>query len=81
MSEPLVGVVVGSESDRERMQAALDELGPQCRKVFIMRRFDEYSTGDISRELGISARMVQKHLTRAVTHLYQRLGDARERRT
>ena len=26
MSEPLVGIVVGSESDRERMQAALDEL-------------------------------------------------------
>ena len=26
MSEPLVGIVVGSESDRERMQAALEEL-------------------------------------------------------
>jgi 5-(carboxyamino)imidazole ribonucleotide mutase len=26
MSSPLVGIVVGSESDRERMQAALDEL-------------------------------------------------------
>jgi phosphoribosylaminoimidazole carboxylase PurE protein len=26
MSEPLVGIVVGSESDRERMQGALDEL-------------------------------------------------------
>jgi 5-(carboxyamino)imidazole ribonucleotide mutase len=26
MSDPLVGIVVGSESDRERMQAALDEL-------------------------------------------------------
>ena len=26
MSSPLVGIVVGSESDRDRMQAALDEL-------------------------------------------------------
>ena len=26
MPEPLVGIVVGSESDRERMQGALDEL-------------------------------------------------------
>jgi 5-(carboxyamino)imidazole ribonucleotide mutase len=26
MSEPLVGILVGSESDRERMQPALDEL-------------------------------------------------------
>jgi phosphoribosylaminoimidazole carboxylase PurE protein len=29
MSEPLVGIVVGSESDRERMQGALDELEAQ----------------------------------------------------
>ena len=26
MADPLVGILVGSESDRERMQAALDEL-------------------------------------------------------
>jgi len=26
MSEPVVGIVVGSESDREQMQAAVDEL-------------------------------------------------------
>ena len=26
MSNPLVGIVVGSESDRPRMQAAMDEL-------------------------------------------------------
>jgi 5-(carboxyamino)imidazole ribonucleotide mutase len=26
MSEPLVGILVGSESDRDRMQGALDEL-------------------------------------------------------
>ena len=26
MSSPLVGIVVGSESDRPRMQAAMDEL-------------------------------------------------------
>jgi phosphoribosylaminoimidazole carboxylase PurE protein len=31
MSEPLVGIVVGSESDRERMQPALDEL--EARKI------------------------------------------------
>ena len=26
VAEPVVGILVGSESDRERMQAALDEL-------------------------------------------------------
>ena len=29
MADPLVGILVGSESDRERMQAALDELDAQ----------------------------------------------------
>ena len=29
MAEPVVGILVGSESDRERMQAALDELDAQ----------------------------------------------------
>jgi 5-(carboxyamino)imidazole ribonucleotide mutase len=27
LPDPVVGIVVGSESDRERMQAAMDELG------------------------------------------------------
>ncbi len=61
------------------LKAALDELSPNCRAVFILRRFEERGTGDIARELRISPRMVQKHLTRAVTHLYARLGDLRER--
>ena len=26
MAEPIVGILVGSESDRERMQGAIDEL-------------------------------------------------------
>lgn len=61
------------------LDAALDELGPRCRAVFILCRFDERSTSEIARELGISVRMVQKHLTHAVTHLYERLGPLMER--
>ncbi len=61
------------------LEAALDELGPRCRMVFILRRFDERSTSEIARELRISPRMVQKHLTHAVAHLYARLGHLMER--
>lgn len=61
------------------LQAALDELSPRCREVFVMRRFGERGTGEIARELGISARMVQKHLNHAVAHLYERLAHLMER--
>lgn len=78
--------VRASQEDRRRvadlqaaLEAALDELSPRCREVFIMRRFDERGTGEISRELGISARMVQKHLNHAVAHLYERLAHLMER--
>jgi len=60
------------------LETALDELGPKCRTVFVMRRFDERSTSDTARELGISPRMVQKHLIHAITHLYERLGHLME---
>lgn len=54
-------------------ETALGELSPRCRDVFIMRRFDDLDTGTVAQRLGISHRMVQKHLNRAVTHLYIRL--------
>jgi RNA polymerase sigma factor (sigma-70 family) len=61
------------------LEAALEELSPRCREVFVMRRFDERGTGEIARELGISPRMVQKHLNHAVAHLYDRLAHLMER--
>lgn len=61
------------------LERALAELSPKCRAVFILRRFDERSTGDIARELGISPRMVQKHLSHALAHLYHRLEPLMER--
>ncbi len=75
-----------AQEDRRRVadlqtarEAALDELSPRCREVFVMRRFDERGTGEIARELGISPRMVQKHLNHAVAHLYDRLAHLMER--
>jgi RNA polymerase sigma factor (sigma-70 family) len=63
---------------RAALDHALAELSPRCRQVFIMRRFDDRSVSAIAAELGVSTRMVQKHLAQAVTHLYGRLAPLRE---
>lgn len=86
LAEELLPPVRPVQEDRRRaadlqaaLEDALNELGPKCRQVFILRRFDERTTGEIARELRISPRMVQKHLTHAVTHLYERLGPLMDR--
>jgi RNA polymerase sigma-70 factor (ECF subfamily) len=56
------------------LEAALGELSPRCRNIFIMRRFREMDTEMIADAVGISQRMVQKYLVQATAHLYARLG-------
>jgi RNA polymerase sigma-70 factor (ECF subfamily) len=58
--------------------AALAELPEKCRTVFLMRRFDDLGTGEISAKLGISPRMVQKYLVQALNHFQNRLGSLAE---
>lgn len=83
LPEDLLEVPAEQEDERRRadlqllLEQALDELSPRCRQIFVMRRFDELDTGAIAARLGISQRMVQKHLITAVSHLYQRLGHHR----
>lgn len=64
---------------RAALADALAELSPRVRDVFVLRRFEERSTGEIARDLGISPRMVQKHLTKATAHLYRRLHHLMKR--
>lgn len=59
---------------QDALADALRELPPRCREVFLLRRFDELSTTAVALRLRITPRMVQKHLGRAVAHLYIRLG-------
>jgi len=83
LPDDLIEVPAAQEDERRRadlqslLEQALAELSPRCRQIFVMRRFDELDTGMIAARLGISQRMVQKHLIAAVNHLYRRLGHLR----
>lgn len=58
---------------QSQFEAALGELSPRCREIFLLRRFDDLDSAAIASQFGISRRMVQKYLIRATAHLYARL--------
>lgn len=62
----------------------LEELPPKCRQAFVMHRLYRLTSQDIAAQLGISTRMVRKHIERALIYCRFRLDgldpdDARAR--
>ena len=53
----------------DRMQQAFNALGPRCRHTFVLSRFQHMSYRQIAAELGITASMVEKHISRALIAL------------
>lgn len=56
------------------LQTLIAELPPRCRHVFLLHRIYGIQFGDIAAQLGISERMVRKHMVRAL--IYCRAGLA-----
>ncbi len=54
-------------------QKALSALPKKCRQVFLMRRYDGLANSEIASSLGISIRMVQKHMIKALMHFNEYL--------
>jgi len=48
------------------IQQTLDELPPQCKKVFTLSRFEEKKNKEIAEELNISVKVVEKHITKGL---------------
>ncbi|VUD71396.1 putative RNA polymerase sigma factor FecI [Methylobacterium symbioticum] len=58
-----------------RLAAAVDELPPRCREVFLLARIDGFANGEVAARLGISRNMVEKHLIKALLHCRRRFSD------
>ncbi|MEM9964669.1 MAG: RNA polymerase sigma factor [Asticcacaulis sp.] len=54
---------------------ALEELSPQCREIFRLRKFEELTVDDIATRMGLSRSMVFKHLRTALLHCDTRLSS------
>ncbi len=58
----------------ERIQAAISNLSPQCREVFMYSRFEDFSNKEIAEKLNISVKAVEANMTRALKSLRQELS-------
>lgn len=50
---------------------AIDELPPACQRAFLMQRQNDFTYAEVARRLNISESMVQKHMSKALCHLYK----------
>ena len=54
-----------------QLAGCIAELPPRCREVFVLQRFEGASQQEIAARLGISVKMVEAHLARAMLQLYR----------
>lgn len=59
----------------ERLYAAIESLAPRCQQVFLLSRVDGMTYTEIARHCGISTSMVEKHITKALAALREKMGD------
>lgn len=64
LMDPLSSVErqVQARQDFETLCAAVDRLPPQCRRVFILRKFYHLSHKEIAEKLELSVSTIEKHL-------------------
>ena len=67
--------ILDGEQRLRILEAALGELSPKCRAVFVLFHFDELSQREIADRLRISVSMVEKYVKQAVTHCEARLKE------
>lgn len=57
------------------IMAALDALPERTRDIFMLRRFEQMPYADIARRYAISVSAIEKHVTKAMSHLLAHMQD------
>jgi RNA polymerase sigma-70 factor (ECF subfamily) len=54
---------------QKQIEQAIDQLPPQCQKVFMMNRFEGKKYKEIADELQVALKTVEAHINKALVHL------------
>jgi RNA polymerase sigma factor (sigma-70 family) len=66
--------ITSARAEFATLERALEELPPRRRAIFVLARVEEVAHEEIARRFGISPRMVEKELSRALEHCSDRLN-------
>lgn len=58
-----------------RLKAALDELPPKTREIFLLNRMDGLTYTQLAARFGIGISGIEKHMAKALSHIRSRFRD------
>lgn len=61
--------------DLRALEAAVTALPPKCRTVFLLSRVAGLTNAEVAQRCGISVKMVEKHLAKAIVACRARVGE------
>ncbi len=67
--EPSAETALAGRQRLNRLVAALDDLHPNARSVFVLCRFENMTQAEVAKRLGLSVSAVEKHMTSALARL------------
>lgn len=74
--EPSPEQLTSAGQDLALLVDALERLSPKCQDVFLLSRMDGLSYPQIAVRCGISVKMVEKYMSRALAELRKRVGGS-----
>ena len=63
-----------AQQELEVLFEAIGELPPKCKQVFLLSRVNHMTYPEIARHCGISVKMVEKHISRALATCAVKVG-------
>ena len=65
---------LAGQQDLDLLLDAVEQLPPKCKQVFLLSRAHGMTYPEIARHCGISVKMVEKQISRALAHCMRKVG-------